>query len=175
MASVIAYYRPRGIQGNYKVGIYLDLKPTEQAEVHRRTYPTSPATYMRQKIQSSDEKTYANLIKPIHTIIKSALFKKETGKILIYVLLRFAYEPNRESIFIQINDLEIAKPQNSAYNATSTGIEERLRGEIDSTSQEAVKQSIELNKITLVDLDIPNNPQLQQFKSEIRQLQQFMQ
>lgn len=39
MASVIVYYRPRGIAGNYKVGIYLELRSTDVSVILKGAHP----------------------------------------------------------------------------------------------------------------------------------------
>lgn len=42
MGSFVAYYRPRGVVGNYVVGVFLDLAKTEAAKVtvSRKRCPT---------------------------------------------------------------------------------------------------------------------------------------
>lgn len=181
MASIIAYYRPRGIQGNYKVGILLDLKPTEEGKVSR--YKKSDdidevyTSIFLEKQATTAKKQNPKQSVPVHpvkTLVKTpSFFKKEEGKIVIFTLTRLNYNPDWEEISILIKDTEISGFQINDYITKAAAIE---GGYVQNEFTQLIEgNNIEFNKITLIDLDIPNSPLLHQFKSEIRQLRQFMQ
>src|SRR6266704_1518056 len=128
MASIVAYYRPRGMQGNYKVGVLLDLGQTERGKVFRgkeasekfdEVYtnifldkPQKPKVYEYEKTSLYQVKRYE----------KTSLFKNEKRAIFLYVLPRFHYSSDHEVFRIEIRDTEIAGLQWNRYIAEHTSI-----------------------------------------------------
>ncbi len=164
MASVIAYYRPRSIQGNYKVGILLDLGPTELAKVFR--WVGTGGMHPRERaleLEKLGKGKGLEGLKPTKTIGRQSFFKKDQGKTEIYTLSRLNYDPSKELIEIEIHDKEIVKFQRNSYHTT----EQDITGGLE-------KDSIEFIKITLIDLDNAEQEILQKYRSEIRQLRQAL-
>lgn len=106
MASIVGFMRPRGINGNYKVGVWLDLKATERARVFRGT---------------SENKGIK--LEPTKTI------KLNPGKICFYLLSRFRYAPEPEYVRIEIEDIEIEnRVQEIGYAAREFFLWDAVRG-----------------------------------------------
>jgi hypothetical protein len=176
MASIIAYYRPRGIQGNYKVGIFLDLAVTESAEISRRKNPRPGSVVQQENKPSLAPALHPLPVRPVKVTVKTSLFRKEEGRIVMYVLTQFNYYPEREDFTIKITDKEIAGEQRTRYDAQENEIQEEEQLTVDRFRSRygPTRANLQLNLITLVDLDIPNNPLIQQYRSEIKQLRQYI-
>lgn len=131
--SRIIYFRPRGIQANYKVGIILGLLPTESVEIQRLYYPQRDSSV--QKIQ------------PTKTTPIYDLDKRLISTTYIYVLSQFACE---QQLYITIKDEDVYYWQEDWYEANTDNIRNITKEQYPYFS---VLREQELKKIALYDLD----------------------
>ena len=128
---VIVYFRPRGVQGNYKLGVILGLLPTESATIYQLSYQ-----------QSKD-------IKPIetHPVHRADRLISTT---YIYVITKFI--PGQQ-LRILIQDQDVYYPQDEWYTADMNGLVNITAKRLEHHDFAQVLKNQELKKITLYDLD----------------------
>src|ERR1700751_1995195 len=112
MGSIFAYYRPRGIKGNYTVVCFLDLLPTENARV---SYDRGATWHIQFPIITNPKK-YRVEIQVAYS--RNEVLEHSEPIQLFYKIKKFAVE---DRIEVHITDTDVDPWQGNLYKA---GLEE---------------------------------------------------